>query len=59
MCEFDKPDKTFAPDLYLIYKRSSSAGVYICRYRLAAHILYILSDTFLKIQQLKSNVNKI
>ena len=26
MCEFDKPDKTFASDLYLIYKRSPSAA---------------------------------
>ena len=29
MCEFDKIDKTFASDLYLIYKRSPSARVYI------------------------------
>ena len=27
MCEFDKLDKTFASDLYLIYKRSPSAQV--------------------------------
>ena len=27
MCEFDKLDKTFASDLYLIYKRSFSARV--------------------------------
>ena len=26
MCEFDKLDETFASDLYLIYKRSPSAG---------------------------------
>ena len=29
MCEFDKLDKTFASDLYLIYKRSLSARVCI------------------------------
>ena len=29
MCEFDKLDKTFASDLYLIYKRSPSASVCI------------------------------
>ena len=29
MCEFDKLDKTFASDLYLIYKRSPSARVCI------------------------------
>ena len=29
MCEFDKPDKTFASDLYLIYKCSPSARVAI------------------------------
>ena len=29
MCEFDKLDKTFASDLYLIYKRSPSAWVCI------------------------------
>ena len=29
MCEFDKLDKTFASDLYLIYKHSPSAGVCI------------------------------
>ena len=29
MCEFDKLDKTFASDLYLIYKSSPSAGVCI------------------------------
>ena len=29
MCQFDKPDKTFASDLYLIYKRWPSARVCI------------------------------
>ena len=29
MCEFDKADKTFAFDLYLIYKRLASARVCI------------------------------
>ena len=29
MCEFDKPDKIFASDLYLIYKRSPSPRIYI------------------------------
>ena len=29
MCEFDKLDKTFASDLYLIYKRTPSARVCI------------------------------
>ena len=29
MCELDKLDKTFASDLYVIYKRSSLARVYI------------------------------
>ena len=29
MCEFEKLDKTFASDLYLIYKRSPSARVCI------------------------------
>ena len=27
MCEFDNPDKAFASDLYLIYKRLPSARV--------------------------------
>ena len=30
MCEFDKLDKTFASDLYLIYKRSPSTRVCNC-----------------------------
>ena len=29
MCEFDKLDKTFASDRYLVYKRSPSARVCI------------------------------
>ena len=29
MCEFDKPDKTFASDLYLIYKPEPKASVCI------------------------------
>ena len=37
MCEFDKPDKAFAADLYLVYKYSLSARVCISDRILSQH----------------------
>ena len=47
MCEFDKPDKTFASDIYLIYKRSPSARVCISdKDRLLMFYLLHIHDQF-------------
>ena len=44
MCEFDKLDKTFASDLYLVYRRSPSARVCISdKDRLLMFYLLLLS----------------
>ena len=37
MCEFDNPDKAFASDLYLIYKRLPSARVCMSHKYIATH----------------------
>ena len=61
MCEFDKLDKTFASDLYLIYKRSSLARVCISDtdQLLMFYLSLIMStSTFLSKIQEPNNVYK-